>query len=283
MSDQALASAIDAASAELEKLAAGGKEPDDSENEIEVEQEESQSDDEPQEEELTEDQKKEAEELEKKEIQEARVLFNALKDPAQRGPVIAALMNAAGIEAPTKESTKTEVKEAKKATLELVTEALGKEYGFLAERVSKAFDAVMAQKSEEVSSLKAEIDQDKLVSETKSAENELIAETKGDFKKYESQILKLIDQYPKGDNLPVKEYLKGLYTIASAGKTVGKTKADLANRINKNFNDSAGRLRSQGKGNGIAEETAPEFRGKDALQKSVDYALKKATSSNAKK
>ena len=214
---------------------------------------------------------------EEQETSETRLLYKALKDPNQRGPIIAALAQEIGILTKSDPpETKKEEAKVKKQTLEIFKEALGKDFDFLAVRLSTALDEILADQKEELGTVQQQIQGDRIISETKTAEEILNKETKGDFKKYEPQITKLIDKYQPGAGMSVEEYLRGLYQIASAGSQKVKTTVELSDKIKRNSNDAAGRLRASTHQTTEGKEPI-EFRGKGALNKSIEYAIKQIT------
>ena len=267
MADTTLAEAIDAAAAEILE----GTEPEGTEPEQEPDGEQTHE-----KVEETEEEKAEQAKILEKENQEAATLYAALKDPKTRLPVLYAMMAEAGIKFPGSEEKPAEpekVERTKKATLDIMKEALGKDFAFLSERLGKALDEILEQERGEITGLKSQLDQDKLVSESTSAEAKLNAETKGDFKKYETEITRLIELYPPGPKITVEEYLRGLYTMASAGKSVVKAQTKVADKIRSNANDSSARVRSQAGGTEGPKGTIPDFKGKGALGKAVNFAL----------
>src|SRR5262245_61270036 len=79
------------------------------------------------------------EDLSEAELVESKNLYKALRDPATRGPILAALAQQAGLQLGAAPS-KVETREAARTIQQAVKESLGKEYEFLADRLGSAIE-----------------------------------------------------------------------------------------------------------------------------------------------
>src|SRR5665647_1800561 len=109
---------------------------------------------------------------------ESKNLYKALSGP-QANAIIAALAQQAGLlpkagEAPL---TKKEEVSARKEIKDIFSEALGKEYGFLADRLAPAIEAVVKQERESSDNRFAELQQSNVEREVVTAYDKLATET----------------------------------------------------------------------------------------------------------
>lgn len=275
MADTALTNAIEEAANELQEQIEEQEKPNKKDKSDSVsdteESEDTEESKESSEESGTESDDEPEEEIVEDEVQsqkEALLLYNALKDPKLRGPVLAALVQEAGLKLGSAE-TKTEEKKEEKAIKQLVAEALGPEYKFLADKLGTVMEQVM----DKVEATNAETRQSQLEAQILRESNETLAklekETKGESKKLQNKMLGLMDKFPSGPNISVDEYIRGIYKMAAGDRVVQSTKTQLADKIRSNSKNAAERLRSTG---GSEPETAKEFRGKGALKNAVQYA-----------
>lgn len=196
-------------------------------------EDEPESDDEPKEQDLSDD-----------EILESKNLYKALRGP-QAAAIIAALAQQAGILPKANEAplTKREEASAKRDIKEIFADALGKEYGFLAERLGPAIEAVMQQERDSSESRFAELQQTNVEREVVAAYEKLATVTKGESKKFEARMAQLSEEIPIG-NMNVKTYMERLYTLASNERKSSPQK--VADQIRRNASDAPARLRSAG-------------------------------------
>ena len=173
-----------------------------------------QSDDESQDDELSEAQ-----------IKEAQILYKLMLDPKQRIGIIASLAQAEGLigkgaDKPI-ETKKDEVK-AKKAIIDIFKEALP-EFPALAEKLGPAIDQVLSQEREEHQEQMAQVQLQQLETNVTKEIEILRRETKGESTKVEARMAELSEAYLMGPNTSLKDYVRSLYTLATAGRTVQKT------------------------------------------------------------
>jgi hypothetical protein len=228
-----------------------------------------QSDDEPQAGELSEDQ-----------IKEAKILYNLMLDPKQRIGIIASLAQAEGLigkNADRSPETPKEVAKAKKAILDIFKEALP-EFPALAEKLAPAIDQVLEQQREEHQEQMAQVQLQQLENNVTKEIEILRRETKGESSKVEARMAELSEQYLMGPNTSLKDYVRSLYTLATAGRTVQKTSANIADKIRRNANNAPDRLRSAPG----SERTAAVPDKKMSLKQSVDWAIEQASQGRTK-
>src|ERR1035437_4493872 len=173
---------------------------------------------------------------------ESKNLYKALSGP-QANAIIAALAQQAGLfpkagEAPL---TKKEEVSARKEIKDIFAEALGKEYGFLADRLAPAIEAVVKQERESSDTRFAELQQSNVEREVVTAYDKLATETKGASKQFEARMAALSEEIPIG-NMNVATYMGRLYTIASNERKSSPQK--VADQIRRNAADAPARLRS---------------------------------------
>ena len=181
--------------------------------------------------------------LSDQELLESKNLYKALKDPTTAAAVIAALAQQAGILPKANEAplTKKEEAVAKREIKDIFAEALGKEYGFLAERLTPAIEAVMQQERTEQEGRFAEIQQSNVEREVIASYEALAKETKGESKRFETRMAQLSEEIPIG-NMNVKTYMQRLYTLASNERKSSPQK--VADQIRRNASDAPARLRT---------------------------------------
>jgi hypothetical protein len=210
-------------------------------------------------------------ELEAQELEEARVLYKALKDPKQRGAVIAAMAHEAGILNKPAE-TKTEEKVQKKAVKDLIKEALGPDLAFLSDKLGAAIEAVVNQQKEEQNAEKAEAQAQQVANEVVSSENRLNRETNGDFKRFKDKMNTLANEVLPGPTMTPYKYMTILYELASGKKVQGIKNGSDPDRTKRNANDSASRLSSKTHSVQVPQGKVPDK--KMSLNESVAFALK---------
>jgi hypothetical protein len=267
MPDTTLEDAINSAAAELEELAAkeSGKpatKVETPEPEEEAEPEESESDEEP-------PQENPAGDDEERMNKEARILYNALADPKQRGAVIAALAHEAGLltrQPETKKEEKAQVQSIK----DLVKETLGPEYNFLAPKLGEVFEKIVETQRQEQEEKDAVAEQARVVNEVQRATTKLSKETNGHSDKIQDRMNELADQILPGPNMSVDQYLRHLYTLATAGSR-SPQKANVEDRQRRNANDSASRLSVKGKSSASGDEV--DLNKKRSLNDSIKLAV----------
>ncbi len=174
---------------------------------------------------------------------EAKNLYKALKNPQTAAAVVAALAQQAGLlpKAGDAPLTKREEAAAKRETIDIVKDALGPEYSFLADKLGKIFDEVVQQTEQKSEQRFAEIQQSNVEREVVASYEALAKETKGESKKFETRMAQLSEEIPIG-NMNVKTYMQRLYTLASNERKSSPQK--VADQIRRNASDAPARLRS---------------------------------------
>ena len=193
-------------------------------------------------EEIPEETHEASDDLTPEQLIESKNLYKALSGP-QANAIIAALAQQAGLlpkagEAPL---TKKEEVSARKEIKDIFAEALGKEYGFLADRLAPAIEAVVKQERESSDNRFAELQQSNVEREVVTAYDKLATETKGASKQFEARMAALSEEIPIG-NMNVATYMGRLYTIASNERKSSPQK--VADQIRRNAADPSSRLRS---------------------------------------
>ncbi len=210
------------------------------------------------------------EETEARELKEAKFLYAALKDPKQRGAVIAAMAHEAGVLNKPAE-TKKEEQVQKKAIKDLVKEALGPDLAFLSDKLGAAIETVVNQQKEEQDAEKAQAQAQQVANEVIRETEWLNKITKGDSKRLESKMSKLADDVLPGPNMTPRKYVTLLYELAS-GKKVQQVEKGDPDRVKRNANDSASRLSSKTHSVQVPQGKIPDK--KMSLNESIQYALK---------
>jgi hypothetical protein len=271
MADTALQDAIGEAATQLEEQI---EQQEESEKKVEKEEKVEESEETEESEEETEEPVEEEESAEAQAQRESLILYNALKDPKTRGTVIFALAQEAGLRIGTAE-TKAEQKVEEKAIKQLVKETLGPEYKFLADKLGTVMEAVVGKMEEKNTEIRQEQAQQQILRETEDTLKKLERETKGESKKLESKMVSLMDKFPSGPNTSVNEYIRGIYAMASQGRTVATTKTQVADKIRNNSKNAPERMHSAGASD---TEGIKEFTGKGSLKKAVEYAAQQLDS-----
>lgn len=198
------------------------------------------SEDEPKEDEPSGD-----EDLDEAALAEAKQLYKALLSPKSRRAVLVALADQEGLLGKNAPETKTEVKVAKKAITEIISDRLPDNMKFLAKDLGPAIEAVFEQEREEQNEKFQQIEIQKVEGQVVEITKRLNQETKGDYGKHESQILALIEEMPPASHVSMEKYLRNLYTIASSkGTSTRSSSRQIADKIRSNANDVTTRLRS---------------------------------------
>jgi hypothetical protein len=177
-------------------------------------------------------------------LAEAQKLYRLLSDPKQRGPLIAALAQDAGILNRETSLTVKEEKKAAKAIREVISESLGPEFKFLADRLSPAIEAIVGQSNERLDEALQQQALEKITQETVAATEKLSRETKGVSAKLEKRMQELADEMPPGKGISVEKYVRRLYALAAseAGITPTTTTKRDVQKVRSNANNAADRL-----------------------------------------
>lgn len=236
------------------------------ESEEESEESEEESEDEESEEDTDEDEDEEKDEDEDDEfddakLKEAKNLFRLITNPASQKQAIEILARSAGIQlgggAP---ESKKEAKEIANDTVKILEEALGENLKWLAPKLATALDKLRDADREENKKSLASLKASQIEKEVDQAYAELRRETKGVSAKFENRMVTLADKLLPAAGMSVAEYVRHLYTIASATGESKSAKQRLAEKINKNSKDIPGRIRnssSDGGGRKGTDSTPP--------------------------
>lgn len=264
-----LDTAIASATEEILKDVPADKKPVVEDTPEDTQQDEAQGEDEPQSGELSEAQ-----------IAEAKVLYNLMLDPKQRIGIIASLAQAEGLigkgaEKPI-ETKKDEVR-VKRAIVDIFKDALP-EFPALAEKLGPAIDQVLEQEREEHQEQMAQVQLQQLEINISKEIEILRRETKGESSKVETRMAELSEQYLMGPNTSLKDYVRSLYTLATAGRTSKTNTQQIADKIRRNANNAPDRLRSAPG----SERTSELPDKKMNLKQSVEWAIEQASKGRSK-
>lgn len=213
--------------------------------------------------------------VEETEIEEALNLYRAIKDPKKQTAAISALAKAAGLlnEVP---QNRTEEAAVKKDIKSLLKEKLG-DLGFLADRLGPVLDEIIGNVKTETRQQFAQLTQKNLSDEIVIITAKLNKETNGEFKKLEGEMNRLADKVLPSKNMSTEEYMRTLYTLATAGKKVDpKT---VQQRIERNRTNAADNIKSTPT---RAGESAFDPNKKYSLKESIEIAAKQQTSNKGK-
>ena len=216
-----------------------------------------------------------SEELSDPELTEAKNLYKLLKNKESAAPIIAALAQQIGLLKPENlPETRKETREAVKTVKDMVIEGLGDEYKFMSSKLGDVIEKVLETKIQEARQEQIQYaerqEQKELLSEVEKVRSKLNNETKGDFDRLEPRILELMNQFEPSATQDVESYIRGIYTIATAGRSRAIAQKNLSDKIKRNSNDAASRLASVGTGGKGSEISGPTKKGVGAA---VEYAL----------
>lgn len=194
------------------------------------------------------------EELDEQQLKEARNLYKTLRsgNDQARG-LIADLANRMGLPL-AQVTTKTEVKEVKKAITDRLKEALGTELGFLAEKIGPVLEQAIAEERQGVAEIQNTLEVQQLTRESETTLNKLAKETNGLSRKYEAKMVQLMDRFPASTDISTEEYIRGIAQIAMGDKLVQRATNKAVQTMVRNSKNAPERL--AGKGTGVQEETA---------------------------
>ena len=192
--------------------------------------------------------------LDEQQLKEARNLYKTLRsgNDQARG-LIADLANRMGLPL-AQVTTKTEVKEVKKAITDRLKEALGTELGFLAEKIGPVLEQAIAEERQGVAEIQNTLEVQQLTRESETTLNKLAKETNGLSRKYEAKMVQLMDRFPASTDISTEEYIRGIAQIAMGDKLVQRATNKAVQTMVRNSKNAPERL--AGKGTGVQEETA---------------------------
>jgi hypothetical protein len=159
-------------------------------------------------------------------------VYKLLNDPKTAPGVVRMLAEQLGIVQTIQQST-TEV--PKEPTIaDVIGNALGEEYQFLAPKIAAGIEKAIELR---LTPVQQQLVQNQARNEFERAYNELNSATGGDFVKHEQKIVALMDVLKPGKDVPVKDYLNHLYSIAKGAPTPAPPSQQvrqIVNRMEKN-------------------------------------------------
>lgn len=237
-----------------EKEGAGGganseeseeEETEEGEDEEESEDEESEDDEDDEEEASASSKKKKKsgadDDMSEDDARNAKALYKLLADPETRNTTLETLARKAGL---LKGAGKGENNDdAKDTILGILSEALGDDYSFLAKKLAPAMEKLIQKAAGASSGAIQQLAQQQSERDVDQALRDLARDTKGLSRKFEARMGQLADDFPKGQNVTMKKYVQGLFSMANSEKG-GPTKKKIADSINRNRTDLGERLSS---------------------------------------
>lgn len=211
--------------------------------------------------------------LSEEDVKQSKNLFRLLKDPQTRANTLRILATKEGIlkeDAPPQ--TQREVDKAQKSIKELVKEKFGKDYAFISDIFGETLQLAFEQEREYTRAQLNTVQIREVEREASSALEKLSRETKGESTKFMPAMTKLMDSIKPSKDLSQLEYFRHLYTIASSGKRIASTKAQLDDKIRRNSNNAAERLQSRGTSTG-KDGTPPGGPAQKGIKAAVEFAF----------
>ena len=208
-------------------------------------------------------------ELTAEQVTEAHNLYKLLTNPNSQKSTLEYLAREAGIQIGEGKApeTKAEAKEAAKKTQEILEEALGVDLKWLAPKLAIAFDKLLEQSEGKTKEQLDKLAEKQVVKEVDQAYEKLARDTKGESRKFESRMVGLADKLFPAPGMSTEEYIRHLYTIASASGEGKSAKLRLAEKINKNSKDVPGRIaESAASGGGKNTDKNARLSIKDAVR-----------------
>ena len=201
-------------------------------------------------------------------LEEAKNLYKLLKDPETRRLVLKTLGEREGLfDKPIE--TKKEEAAVRRGIREILSDKLGKEYEFMIPKLGDALEAILDQVQETQQQSIGQLQQEQINSQVVHELSDLARETKGISRGFESKMSALATKFTAGAGVSVKDYVRGLYAMASGGKSSTSSVGKIAERINRNSKDVPSRLTSS---TGSLKDGAKDL-GKLTIDQSVKYAL----------
>lgn len=213
-------------------------------------------------------------------IEQAKLLYKALKDPTQAPIVIKFMAEQAGY---SKVETKAEVKEAKGEIVDILKETLGSEFDFLAEKLAPGIERILTQKlqesQEDIRARLEEQERDKLSDQSAKTLTKLSREffdaddVPTDFA---NKMSTMMDKIPPTEGMSVSDYMESIFyqVVGREGVTrKGKSTAATQEKTNKNRNDAPSRLASAGSSPSATASGNPK---KMSIDEAVKLAVEQA-------
>ena len=208
------------------------------------------------------------EELGEDELKEAANLYKLLKDKDTRKLVLETLGKSAGLFDKPLETPK-QVAKVERDIKAILEEKLGKEYEFMIPKLGAALEAILEDVKENQAAQLGQVQQEQINQQVVSELSDLARETKGASRALEAKMSALSNKFPPGEGLSVREYVRGLYAMASGNKPATAAK-EITNRIQRNSKDVPSRLTSS---TGALKDGTKNL-GKMSIDQSVKHALK---------
>ncbi len=212
----------------------------------------------------------EAEDLSEKQINEAKNLYKLLTNSSTQQQALRILAEQAGIELAGTKGTKKDVETVVEDTVKILEDALGKDLAWLAPKLAGAFDKLL-EKSEGKTKVQLEsLKQTQVAKEVDQAYETLARETKGQSRRFENKMVALADKLYPAPGMSTAEYIRHLYTIASASGGEKSAKQQLAEKINRNSKDVPGRIAESAAAGGSKKANSGRMSLKEAIRTAAE-------------
>lgn len=219
------------------------------------------------------------EELTADQIKEAQTLYKLLLDPKQRLNIVAALAQDSGLLQNRPLETPKQVAKAEKGIAELIDEALP-EYPGLSKKLGPVIEKIVETEREARTQETEQVHLQQVEQEVVRELDNLAKDTKGTSRKVENKMASLMNEISPGPNVTVKQYIRMLHTLATAGDTVQKTSAQIADKIRRNANNAPDRLNGSGGRAPSSEMPSKKMNLNDSVNWAIDQAFKNAKNRN---
>lgn len=213
--------------------------------------------------------------LDEPSLVQAKALYKLLKDPNTQDQTIRMMAESRGLLGKNTPDTKAEVKEAKKDILGLLKKSLGPEMEWLALKLSPAITEMLEDERAARDTRISAMEQSQIESATSAAFDKLANETKGLSRKLEPKMVQLANELLPGPNQTPEQYIRRLYTLASADRQATNTRKEMADKINRNSKDAPGRLQTGAvPGVRVPNGSNTKVSLKDAVQNAINNVAK---------
>lgn len=214
--------------------------------------------------------------LNEDQLKEAKLLYKTLLDPQQRLNVVAALAAQSGLlNQNTKLDTPKQVEKVEQAIGDIIREAIP-EYPGLADKLGPAIEKIVEGVRAEQQETAEQMNLQQVQNEVDSELSNLARDTKGASRKLENKMASLMQEIAPGPNVTVKSYIRNLYALASAGSTQQRTTQVVADKINRNANNAADRLKTA-PGTARTQESLKKMNLNDSVKWAIEQASKGRT------